>query len=195
MRSTRQQITDTLRSEILCGEWSNDAPVREHTLAKRFGVSRGPVRDSLLQLSQEGVLIYQTNKGVSVNTPPAEEQRQLLQSMRRQMEIFCLNQCIHKLTKEDDKQLKAILTSIILACDRGRLSAIADNDLSLHRYLIRRASYELESVWLGITSRLLMDYSRIDNLDEIVAEHAAIVEAVCNRDLKGAQKALIANII
>ncbi|MFP6874970.1 MAG: GntR family transcriptional regulator [Verrucomicrobiales bacterium] len=195
MRSTREQITDTLRAEILCGEWSNDLPVREHTLAKRFGVSRGPVRDSLLQLSQEGVLIYQTNKGVRINTPPAEEQRQLLQSMRRQMETFCLNQCIRKLTKADDKQLKAILTSLTLACDRGRLSAIADNDLALHRHLVRRASYELESVWLGITSRLLMDYSRIDKLDEIVTEHAAIVEAICNRDLKGAQKALIANII
>ena len=195
MRSTREQITDTLRAEILCGEWSNDLPVREHTLAKRFGVSRGPVRDSLLQLSQEGVLIYQTNKGVRVNTAPAEEQRQLLQSMRRQMEIFCLNQCIHKLTKADDKQLQAILTRLTLACDCGRLSAIADNDLSLHRHLVRRASYELESVWLGITSRLLMDYSRINELDEIVIEHAAIVEAVCNRDLKGAQKALLVNII
>jgi len=195
MRSTREQITDTLRAEILCGEWSNDLPVREHTLAKRFGVSRGPVRDSLLQLSQEGVLIYQTNKGVRINTPPAEGQRQLLQSMRRQMETFCLNQCIHKLTKADDKQLKAILTSLTLACECGRLSAIADNDLALHRHLVRRASYELESVWLGITSRLLMDYSRIDELDEIVTEHAAIVEAICNRDLKGAQKALIANII
>ncbi len=195
MRSTREQITDTLRAEILCGEWSNDEPVREHALAKRFGVSRGPVRDSLLQLSQEGVLIYQTNKGVRVNTPPAEDQRRLLQSMRRQMETFCLDHCINNFTKADDKQLKAILNRLILACNRGSLSAIAANDLALHRHLVRRASYELEAVWLGITSRLLMDYSRIDELDEIVTEHAAIVEAVCNRDLKGAQRALIANII
>ena len=195
MRSIREKITDTLRSEILCGEWSDNVNVREHSLAKRFGVSRGPVRDSLLQLSQEGVLIYQLNKGVRVNKPPVEEQRQLLQSIRRQIETFCLNQCISKLTKDDDARLKEILTKLTVSCKRGKLSAIAVNDLALHRYLVRRSSHELETVWLGITSRLLMDYSRIDHLDEIVTEHTAIVEAVCNRDLKAAQNALIANII
>ena len=40
-----------------------------------------------------------------------------------------------------------------------------------------------------------MDYSRIDQFDEIVAEHIAIVEAVRKRDFMAAQKALNANII
>jgi DNA-binding GntR family transcriptional regulator len=195
LRSTRDRITDTLRAEILCGKWSDDVPVREHSLAARFGVSRGPVRDSLLQLSQEGVLVYQANKGVRVNTPPGEEQRQLLQSMRRQIETFCLNQCIKQLDQADDENLQEILQRLTGACNLGKLCDIADMDLALHRYLVRRASLELEGVWLGITSRLLMDYSRIDQLEEIISEHAAIVEAVTNRDLKGAQKALIANII
>ena len=195
LRSTRERITDTLRAEILCGEWSNDLPGREHSLAKRFGVSRGPVRDSLLQLSQEGVLVYQANKGVRVNTPPGEEQRQLLQSMRRQIETFCLKQCIAKLNQADDDNLQEILQSLTIACQGGKLSIIADKDLALHRYLVRRSSHELETVWLGITSRLLMDYSRIEHLEEISHEHAAIVEAVKNRDLKAAQKALIENII
>ena len=194
-RSTRDRITDTLRAEILCGQWSNDVPVREHSLAKRFGVSRGPVRDSLLQLSQEGVLVYQANKGVRVNSPPIEDQRQLLQSMRRQMETFCLQKCMCQLTKEDDENLLEILQKLTRACKLGRFCDIADMDLALHRYLVRRASIELEAVWLGITSRLLMDYSRIDQLDEIIREHDAIVQAVSDRDIEAAQKALIDNII
>lgn len=195
LRSTRERITDTLRAEILCGEWSNDIPVREHSLAKRFGVSRGPIRDSLLQLSQEGVLVYQTNKGVRVNTPPVEAQRQLLQSMRRQIETFCLKICIRKLNDADNDNLQEILQSLTLACKSGKLTVIANKDLALHRYLVRRASDELEAVWLGITSRLLMDYSRIEKPEEIITEHAAIVDAVTSRNLKAAQKALIANII
>ena len=195
VRSVREQIADTLRSEVLSGAWSNDAPLREHTLAERFGVSRGPIRDALLQLSQEGVLLYQPNKGVRVNTPPSEDERQLLQSMRREMEAFCLKRCIDELTETDDKQLEGNLTDLSRACELGDLSAIADNDLALHRYLVRRASPELEAVWLSITSRLLMDYSRIDRFDEIVAEHTAIVQAVRERNLVAAQKALNANII
>ena len=61
--------------------------------------------------------------------------------------------------------------------------------------LVRRASGELEAIWLSITSRLLMDYSRIDRLVEIVSEHEAIVNAVKNRNLKSAQRAINANII
>jgi len=115
--------------------------------------------------------------------------------MRRQIETFCLKGCIHKLTDADNDNLQEILQSLILACKSGKLTIIADKDLALHRYLVRRASDELETVWLGITSRLLMDYSRIDQLDEVIHEHSAIVNAVARRDLEAAQKALIANII
>ena len=195
VRSVREQIVDTVRAEVLAGAWSNDEPVREQALAKRFGVSRGPIRDVLQQLSREGVLIYRPNKGVRVNTPPAEAERQLLQSMRREMEIFCLGQCIDQLTEADDEQLERILAELTRACAKGDLSAIADCDLALHRTLVRRASGELEAIWLSITSRLLMDYSRIDRLVEIVAEHEAIVNAVKNRNLKSAQRAINANII
>jgi len=195
VRSMREQITDTLRLEVLSGEWSNNTPVREHTLAERFGVSRGPIRDALLQLSQEGVLIYRPNKGVRVNTPPTKDERQLLQSIRREMEAFCLKQCIEKLTETDDEHLQGILSDLSSACDQGDLSAITNYDLALHRYLVRRASEELETIWLSITSRVLMDYSRIDRFDEILAEHTAIVETVRKRDYKAAKKALNANII
>ncbi len=43
-------------------------PVRAQPLAERFGVSRGSVRDALLQLSQEGVLVYSPNRGVRVRS-------------------------------------------------------------------------------------------------------------------------------
>ena len=158
-------------------------------------MSRGPIRDALQELSREGVLVYRPNKGVRVNTPPAEAERQLLQAMRREMESFCLSQCIDQLTPTDDEQLADILAELKRACDSGDLSSIADCDLAMHRYLVRSASSELEAIWQSIASRLLMDYSRIDRFDQIVSEHEAIVEAVKQRDLKSAQQAINANII
>ena len=195
VRSLREQIVDTLRSEVLSGVWSNDVPVREQALAERFGVSRGPIRDALLQLSREGVLVYRPNKGVRINTPPVESERQMLQTMRREMETYCLKRCLDQLTEADDEQLGGILAELTRACEREDIRAIADCDLALHRLLVRRASGELEAIWQSITSRLLMDYSRIDRLDEIIAEHKAIVSAVKQRDFEAAQKALQENII
>ena len=108
---------------------------------------------------------------------------------------FCLSQCIDQLTPTDDEQLADILAELTRACDSGDPSSIADCDLAMHRYLVRSASSELEAIWQSITSRLLMDYSRIDRFDQIVSEHEAIVEAVKQRDLKSAQQAINANII
>ena len=58
IRSMREQICEAVRADVFAGEMTNDQPVREQPLAERFGVSRGSVRDALLQLSQEGVLVY-----------------------------------------------------------------------------------------------------------------------------------------
>ena len=53
---TRDEICEILRSDLLAGKFHYDQPLRETTLAKRFGVSRGPIRDAFLKLSQEGSL-------------------------------------------------------------------------------------------------------------------------------------------
>ena len=41
----RDEICDALRAEVISGQWESDKPVRENTLTKRFGVSRGPIRE------------------------------------------------------------------------------------------------------------------------------------------------------
>ena len=48
----RDQIVDRLREEIVLGKFSEGEPLRETPLAKRFDVSRGPIRDAILQLGQ-----------------------------------------------------------------------------------------------------------------------------------------------
>ena len=58
IRSVREQIADQLRNEILANLFAANEPMREAALAERFGTSRGPIRDVLLQLSQEGALVY-----------------------------------------------------------------------------------------------------------------------------------------
>ncbi|MBT5377930.1 MAG: GntR family transcriptional regulator [Opitutae bacterium] len=194
-RSVRDQICDTIRSEVLSGAWNNDEPVREQSLADRFGVSRGPIRDVLSKLSNEGLLVYRQNKGVRVNSPPDEAEREFLQSIRRQIEVYSLERCIGNLTTHDDEQIEGFLLDLAVACKNEKIAAIAESDLALHRFLVRHASCEMEAVWLSITSRLFMDYSRLGNYEEILIEHKDIVQAVQQRDLEAANAALIANII
>lgn len=194
-RIKRDEICDTLRAEVLSGQWESNQPVREHSLAERFGISRGPIRDALLQLTQEGVLIYRQNKGVRVGSPPDKEDRDLLLKLRRDLEIHCLKKVLTNWNSEDDAHLNRLLENLKLACEKSELPKVAESDLSLHRYWVSQASKEMEIIWLSITVRMRMAYSRLTNYMEIYQEHESIVDAIHRRDLQAAQSWIKKNII
>jgi len=193
--STRELICDTLRAEVLAGEWEDDQPVREHSLAERFGVSRGPVRDALLQLTQEGALIYRQNKGVRISSPPEKADRDLLCRLRRDLEIHCLKKAFPHWSETDDDQLSALLGKLQMACEQEDLSEVTARDLALHRHWVSKASKEMEIIWLSISVRLRMAYSRLKSYMEIYHEHEPIVKAIHRRDLKSAQSLIRRNVI
>jgi len=194
IRSMREQICEAVRAEVISGEMTNDQPVREQPLAERFGVSRGSVRDALLQLSQEGVLVYKPNKGVRVSSPSSDAEFRLYAKLRKEIEWHCLNICMDQMTEDDDRNLTNLLATLEDSCRRGNLSSITEIDLAMHRYWVSRASKELESVWLSITVRMHITYTLLEDYMQCYQEHAAIVEAIGRRDLKAAKRAVNENI-
>ncbi|MDA7680145.1 GntR family transcriptional regulator [bacterium] len=190
----REQICEAVRAEVISGEMTNDQPLREQSLAKRFGVSRSSVRDALLQLSQEGVLVYKPNKGVRVSSPSSDAEFRLYAKLRKEIEWHCLNICMDQMTEDDDRNLTNLLAALEDSCRRGNLSSITEIDLAMHRYWVSRASKELESVWLSITVRMHITYTLLEDYMQCYQEHAAIVEAIGRRDLKAAKRAVNENI-
>ena len=55
-RTIREQIADRIRADVLSGRLSEGTSLREQTLARQYGVSRAPVRDALLQVSERLLL-------------------------------------------------------------------------------------------------------------------------------------------
>ena len=75
--SVREQIADVLRSDIISGELEPNAKLNEQKLAERFGTSRGPIRDVLIKLTKEGLLVSKDNVGSSVSSPLTPELQKL----------------------------------------------------------------------------------------------------------------------
>jgi len=192
---TRDEICEVLRSDLIAGKFHYDQPLRETTLAKRFGVSRGPIRDAFLKLSQEGSLVYEPNRGVRVQSAIADEERKVIIKMRLELEKFCLLQYINDSDQRDHEELKILLERFRSACLRDSLPGVAESDLSLHRHWVARASKTLESIWLGLAVRMLMKYSRMETFEESIEEHEKIVDAILIRDSESAIQALASNII
>src|SRR3954469_17138197 len=59
-------IHGQLRATILSGQLAPGEHLREVEIADRFDVSRGPVREALLQLEQEGLVMLRRNRGAVV---------------------------------------------------------------------------------------------------------------------------------
>ena len=60
-QSSPEMIYEHLRRRILSGEIAAGAELRQLTLATQFHVSRGPVREALRLLQQEGLSDSQVN--------------------------------------------------------------------------------------------------------------------------------------
>jgi DNA-binding GntR family transcriptional regulator len=196
IRSVREQIAEQLRNEILADLFSADEPMREAALAERFGTSRGPIRDALLQLSQEGALTYKPNSGVRVSAPVADGERTLLMTLRKRIEFDALKGFIRNFNEADELYLRGTLAVMRSACVKKDLPGIVGSDIALHRRIVRcGGSEQMEAVWQSIAVRIRMDYSRLKKHMNIFREHERIVDAIVSGDLKQARKALELNLI
>lgn len=194
-RTLREQIADRIRSDVLSGRLEKGSSLREQSLAKQYGVSRAPIRDALLQLTQEGLLEAKPNCGVRVGSAAAEELQPLIVELRRETEIFALELVFDRLTEEDCDKLDATVESLRKACEAQDLSQVVHHDMALHRYILDVAgSSDLIAIWLPIVSRMMLHYSRHVDMMESHREHAEIVKAIRAKDRKASIAALTANI-
>lgn len=197
IRTVRAQIAEHLRADILSGALPKGAPLREQSLADRFGVSRGPIRDVFLQLTQEGLLISEPNCGVRVSPAPSEWVQPLIVSIRREIEVFTLRQTIGRLAGGDPRmaRLESIVEALGRACGREDIAEIARQDIAFHQCLLEAGGEEdLVAIWLPIVTRMILHYSRLKETQRIHEEHVAILDAVRDHDIDRAVAALEANI-
>ena len=64
--STAEQIADRIAEDLISGEILPGEWLRETLLAKRFDVSRGPIREAIQILEADGMIQFHRNRGARV---------------------------------------------------------------------------------------------------------------------------------
>ncbi len=194
-KSVRDQVTDRLREEVLLGRFKTGESIREIPLAKRYQVSRGPIRDALLQLTQEGLLECIPNRGMRVGKMWDDKLIPMMVKMRLEIEMFAIAEIIANPAEYFFEQLRQNLRLFKLACDDNEMSSVVKLDLQFHRLFLRECGHTgLESIWLPLLGGMRLPYSRHEILTESYEEHKQIAEAIEKRDLDAAKAALKKNI-
>jgi len=193
-RTMREQIADHIRTDVLTGELAAGERLREQELATRYGVSRGPIRDALLQLTQEGILEAKPNCGVTVSHPPREEVQPLIVDLRRRIEKFALENAVANSNPRLLTALEHHIDALRTACSENDMAGIVRHDMAFHRAVVEFAGNDMVDLWLPIVVRMLLHYTRHENLMDSHREHVAILEAIRSCDKTAAVAALERNI-
>ena len=184
-------VGERIRSNIIEGVLSPGSQLHEVELAASFGVSRGPVREALQRLIQEGLLRSEAHRGVFVPVMSDDDivdiylAREALESAAvRRITASARAASAHK-------ALDRIVQSMEKAEKAGDWKTVASRDLDFHTALVAAAdSARLERMFTTVISetRLCLSLltSAADARDDLVEEHRQISEMIRAEDTVGA---------
>ena len=185
--STPSIIAGKLRTAIGRGQIPAGSQLVETELARELGVSRGPLREAMQRLTQEGLLISIRNRGIFVITM-TEEEVQDMYVARTAVERAAAELILQKDGGKDiAAQLSRVVKAMKKAADKADLDAMSEADMEYHSTLVAAA----ESPRLSRMHNTLLTETRmcLTALEQRypdphtrVGEHQAIADALAKDD-------------
>lgn len=106
----RSQIYNQILTDIMNSQFDLNGFLTEKDLMERYGVSRAPVREALMQLRSAHVVYSVPRHGYRIRKPSRQELVDLL-TYRSILEGTFLEQFYHRITPENIQQLRSIGTT------------------------------------------------------------------------------------
>lgn len=185
--STPALIARTLRRAISDGRFPPGTQLGEAGLARSLGVSRGPLREAMQRLTQEGLLVSHRNRGLFVPdlTLEAVEDMYLL---RTTVETAALERVLHLGWGPDAADaLDVAVDAMAALAHEPRSAAMVAADLDFHHALVEaarspRLSRVHETVLVETSMCLHAMRGTYTDAESRLAEHRAIAGAVRDGD-------------
>lgn len=189
-RTIQEIITEKLRNAILQGELKPGEKIVQEELARRYNVSRMPIREAFRTLEGEGLVTFHPHRGVVVTELSVEEIREIF-SIRALLEGMATRLAAMHMSQEVADELHRIL--IQMEAVQGDPDRYLDLNQSFH-YTLFNASRRPRLVALirnlrnTVEPYLRLHLSAKGRMHESQAEHWAIYEACAAGDSKRAEK-------
>ena len=129
----RSQIAATLREAIFGGQLPPGTPLVETKLAQQFGVSRGPLREAIRELSEEGLLLNKPYVGTYV-VELSEKTLTEAYELRRVMDRYAFETLWNRRDAAFAGELRLRHSNLIEAVDSGDLATEIGAEMIFHRF-------------------------------------------------------------
>jgi DNA-binding GntR family transcriptional regulator len=133
-RPTAELIADQLREHIVLGKFRPGQQINESVLATQLKTSRGPVREALQRLCQEGILVSRRNRGVFVLELSEKDIREIY-DVREAVETACAHILLaggRPMVKKTAHSLKGIIARMAKNVASADWQALAKLDMDFH---------------------------------------------------------------
>lgn len=190
----KDQAYQALRAAILSGELVPGQRIVEAQLAKKFQVSRTPIREALILLQREALIVIDSDNSLRVTTFSVKDAIQLYECRLALEQVSVAGAC-QNATAEDLRKLQRIIAQAEKLVDSKPSTLLnfqlLDLDYQFHRLLAEMS----DNLWLCAMLDQLFDKMMLlriqtvqqnQNVLDIRAEHRLIYEAVAQHDTKAA---------
>ncbi len=190
----RTAVVEEVRAAILQGEYAPNQRLIETDLCERFSTSRFIARAALQELSAQGLVEFQRNRGARVRDISLDEAIEITQ-VRKLLEGLQAARAAERITKTEAASLRAIVKDMRAAVSSAEPLRYSDLNAKLHAAIRDIAAHQTSARLLrqlrDQTVRHSFSLSLVPGRASVsLPQHEAIVAAVTARDPVAAEQAM-----
>jgi DNA-binding GntR family transcriptional regulator len=199
MKSHSEILREAIEEMIAMGELSPGQHLDETELAQRFGVSRTPVRETLIQLASMGIVVIRPRRGAIVAELGPTQLVEMFEVMA-ELESMCGRLAARRMAPAEHEGLLAVHRACLDA------SGVQDPD----EYFYRNEAFH-DAIYMGSHNQFLIEQTRAlhrrlrpyrrlqlrvrDRVSNSYAEHDAVVQAIVAGDSEATSELLRQHIM
>jgi DNA-binding GntR family transcriptional regulator len=193
-----EELRLQLADEIIRGTLAPGAPLDETDIARRFSVSRTPVREALRQLAASGLVDARAHRGAVVARPSLDRLTGMFEAMA-ELEAICAGLAAERMPAADRARLEAIHEDLRVLSHAGNPERFHSVNERFHNaiYAGSQNGYIAE---MTLATRVRVQpfrraqFRNLGRLAKSHAEHDRVVVAIMRGDKAGAAAAMRAHI-
>ncbi len=194
-----ERLREAIEERIATGEFPPGMHLDETELAQRFGVSRTPLREALIQLSSTGIVALRPRRGAVVEEVTPQRLLEMFEVMA-ELEALCGRLAARRMTESDQAALLQAHKACEAACRSGDADAYYHQNEHFHLavYAGSHSGFLIEQT--RAMHRRLRPYRRLqlrvrNRVANSYNEHGGIVDALLAGDAELASGRLRAHIL
>jgi DNA-binding GntR family transcriptional regulator len=197
-RTLSETIRQTLADDILQGVYPPGARLDEMRLAKRFNLSRTPVREALRQLIPTGLVEMRPHRGAIVSLPGEATLAEMFEVME-EMEACCARLAAQRISPAERAEIENVHKQSAIAVETNDRDRYRKLNFSFHDVIYRASHNEfMVSTALTIRQRIApfrrAQFDIKNRLAKSYDEHGAIMRAIVDGDADSASETMRAHV-